>query len=335
MKTIRKGLGIVLMTLLLVICFNTNSKAAGDNMSTAIPINLNETFYGNIGYNMDTIRKYYKFTLPQNSIVKLYIKTGASEQHVDVELRDSTGEGLGAGNGSGEYLETDDDKNWGFQSAEDRVALNAGTYYLRLLSTDDTNYEMKVSVETKASNKIEIAGFQNYNRSMALPISIGNKIVGIAEWDYNYEYKYFKFYEEEQNKMQEMIEQEQQELQRQSYTDLSYTHYEFKKFIQRVESHYDDFRYIATFNRQSSGNWHYHLFCNFPPNIPNKTITHLWQRGITYITYIKTQADYQQCMDYLIQNMDQAANELKGKRGYLAPKDIERDKVINSWKQVD
>lgn len=121
--------------------------------------------------------------------------------------------------------------------------------------------------------------------------------------------------------------------QNQSYTDLSYTHYEFKKFIQRVESHYDDFRYIATFNRQSSGNWHYHLFCNFPPNIPNKTITHLWRNGITYITYIKTQADYQQCMDYLIQNMDQAANELKGKRGYLAPKDIERDKVIKSWNE--
>ena len=119
----------------------------------------------------------------------------------------------------------------------------------------------------------------------------------------------------------------------QSYTDLSKAHYEFKKFIQRIESHYDDFRYIATFNRQSCGNWHYHLFCNFPPNTPNKTITQLWQRGLTYITYIKSQADYKQCIDYLIHNMDQAANELKGKRGYLAPKDIERDKVINSWNE--
>ena len=119
----------------------------------------------------------------------------------------------------------------------------------------------------------------------------------------------------------------------QSYTDLSKAHYEFKKFIQRIESHYDDFRYIATFNRQSSGNWHYHLFCNFTPNTPNKTITQLWQRGLTYVTYIKSQADYKQCIDYLIHNMDQAANELKGKRGYLAPKDIERDKVINSWNE--
>lgn len=119
--------------------------------------------------------------------------------------------------------------------------------------------------------------------------------------------------------------------QEQSYTDLSKAHYEFKKFIQRIESHYNDFRYIATFNRQSNGNWHYHLFANFPNTITNNTIKSLWQRGITYITYIKTQADYKQCIDYLIQNMDQAANELKGKRGYLAPKDIERDKVYNSW----
>lgn len=119
--------------------------------------------------------------------------------------------------------------------------------------------------------------------------------------------------------------------QNQSYTDLSKAHYEFKKFIQRVDSHYNDFRYIATFNRQSNGNWHYHLFANFPNTITNATIQSLWRKGITYITYIKTQADYRQSMDYLIQNMDQAANELKGKRGYLAPKDIERDKVYKSW----
>lgn len=119
----------------------------------------------------------------------------------------------------------------------------------------------------------------------------------------------------------------------QSFTDLSKAHYEFKKFIQRVNSHYDNFRYIATFNRQSNGNWHYHLFCNFMPNIPNKVITHIWNRGLTYITYIKSQAEYKQCMDYLIQNMDQAASELNGKRGYLAPKDIERDKVIKSWNE--
>lgn len=119
----------------------------------------------------------------------------------------------------------------------------------------------------------------------------------------------------------------------QSYTDISKAHYEFKKFIQRVNSHYDNFRYVATFNRQSNGNWHYHLFCNFTPNTQNKTIAHIWNRGITYITYIKTQADYKQCLDYLIQNMDQAAGELNGKRGYLAPKDIERDKVYNSWNE--
>ena len=47
------------------------------------------------------------------------------------------------------------------------------------------------------------------------------------------------------------------------FSDIKTTHKEFKKFVQRVNDHYDNFRYVATFSRQKNGNWHYHMICNF------------------------------------------------------------------------
>lgn len=117
-----------------------------------------------------------------------------------------------------------------------------------------------------------------------------------------------------------------------SYTDIKVTHREFKKFIQRVNNHYQDFCYIATFNRQKNGNWHYHIMCNFDPNIKNKEIKNLWGNGLTYVTYIKTEDNFRDAMQYLIDNMDTSANELKGKHGFLYSKNLEPDKVITSWR---
>ena len=114
-------------------------------------------------------------------------------------------------------------------------------------------------------------------------------------------------------------------------TDLEQSHKEFKKFIQRICSHYDNFRYLATFNRQTNGNWHYHVLCNFPSGIPNNTINQTWKNGLTYTTRIKSRADYDQAIEYLISNMDRASSELKSKHGYLCSKNCERDIIIDSW----
>lgn len=118
-----------------------------------------------------------------------------------------------------------------------------------------------------------------------------------------------------------------------SCADISITHYEFKKFIQRVNDHYQDFKYIATFSRQGNGNWHYHVMCNFDSKIKNKEITALWKKGITHISPIETRQKYDAATQYLVDNMNESADELNGKRGYLYSKNMERDIKLDSWKE--
>ena len=38
-------------------------------------------------------------------------------------------------------------------------------------------------------------------------------------------------------------------------TDLTEAHDIFHRFIKRVNDHYDNFRYLTTFSRQTNGNW--------------------------------------------------------------------------------
>lgn len=117
-----------------------------------------------------------------------------------------------------------------------------------------------------------------------------------------------------------------------SFTDIQTAHYEFKKFIQRVNDHYDNFKYAATFSRQTNGNWHYHVLCNFSHHMKNEEVGHLWKNGITYITYVDTNSLFGTVVEYLIKNMNDVSGELNGKRGYLCAKSMERDIVITSWR---
>lgn len=114
-------------------------------------------------------------------------------------------------------------------------------------------------------------------------------------------------------------------------TDLERSHYEFKKFIQRVCSHYDNFKYLATFNRQTSGNWHYHVMCNFPSGISNNIIQQLWKNGFTYVTLIDSTAGFETAIKYLISNMNSASSELQSRKGVLYSKNCERDIIVDSW----
>ncbi len=114
-------------------------------------------------------------------------------------------------------------------------------------------------------------------------------------------------------------------------SDLEQSHYQFKKFIQRVCTHYDNFRYLATFNRQANGNWHYHVMCNFLKDIDKNIIQDLWKNGFTYVTEVKSMEGYRTAIQYLIDNMNEASGELKGKKGFLCSKNCRRDIVIDSW----
>lgn len=121
-----------------------------------------------------------------------------------------------------------------------------------------------------------------------------------------------------------------------SLTDIEFTNVEFKKFIQRVNEHYENFKYIATYSRQSNGNWHYHMMCNITPDVTNEEMTEeLWKNGFTYITYIKDQGGFRTAIDYLIANLNQSSEDKRGKHGYLKSKNIEQDIIIKSWKPED
>lgn len=120
-----------------------------------------------------------------------------------------------------------------------------------------------------------------------------------------------------------------------SLTDIEFTNREFKKFIQRVNSHYENFKYISTYSRQSNGNWHYHLMCNFTSAITNEEVTKLWKNGLTYVTYLKDQDTFQSAIDYLIANLNESTDDKKGKHGYLKSDNMEQDIVIKSWRAED
>lgn len=118
-----------------------------------------------------------------------------------------------------------------------------------------------------------------------------------------------------------------------NFARLEDAHREFKKFVQRVNSHYENFRYLATFSRQNNGNWHYHVICNFQHSITNNEITNLWKNGITYVSYIDTIEGYKKAITYLTDNMDESADALKGKHGYLCSRSVERDIQLVSWRE--
>lgn len=117
------------------------------------------------------------------------------------------------------------------------------------------------------------------------------------------------------------------------FAQLEDAHREFKKFIQRVNSHYENFRYLATFSRQNNGNWHYHVMCNFQHSITNGEITNLWKNGITHVTYVDTRELYNRAIQYLTHNMDESADALKGKHGYICSRSVERDIQLVSWRK--
>lgn len=119
------------------------------------------------------------------------------------------------------------------------------------------------------------------------------------------------------------------------YTELDNAHRAFKTFIQRLNHHYDNFKYVATFNRQRNGNWHYHVLCNLLQTTKNKTISELWGNGMTYISYLETQSRFDTAIQYLIDNMQQAADDIKGKHGYLASRNLEKNIIITSYKKAD
>lgn len=117
--------------------------------------------------------------------------------------------------------------------------------------------------------------------------------------------------------------------------NLEEAHKHFNLFIKRVNDHYNNFCYVATFSRQTNGNWHYHVLANFSPSLQNSELKEMWKNGITYISYFGSQSLFDTAIKYLIDNMTSVSGDLKRKHGYLSSRNLERDKVVTSYKQDD
>ncbi len=117
--------------------------------------------------------------------------------------------------------------------------------------------------------------------------------------------------------------------------NVTVTHGEFKLFIKRMNNHYENFKYISTFAQQGNGNWHYHLICNLPPETKESEIYRIWKNGLIKLSAITTDDTFRKKMNYMIKNMNESADKLRGRKGYLCSKNVERDLTITSWRFED
>lgn len=115
------------------------------------------------------------------------------------------------------------------------------------------------------------------------------------------------------------------------FQDLPACHAEFKKFIQRMNYRYDNFKYVAVYSRQGmTGVWHYHMICNLR-YIPIGELNDIWGLGVSYIKSVRRTGAMYKTINYCIRNMLAYADELKGEKGYLNSRGLNRNIVLRSW----
>lgn len=113
---------------------------------------------------------------------------------------------------------------------------------------------------------------------------------------------------------------------------LSYCNALFKKFIQRMKYRYDGFQYVAVAAKQDNGRWHYHLICNLN-YIPFQELHSCWGHGAVYFRSFRQSggAGFWAAIHYMQKNMTAEAENMKGEKGYLASRGLNRSKVFRSW----
>lgn len=115
------------------------------------------------------------------------------------------------------------------------------------------------------------------------------------------------------------------------YQDLKVCNREFKKFIQRMNYRYENFRYVAVMTRQRNQRWHYHMFCNLP-FVDYKSLLDVWKNGGVFVS-VTDGENFEIKWKYMIQNMSKdKAPDLAGEKGYLSSRGLKRNVVFRSWK---
>jgi len=116
------------------------------------------------------------------------------------------------------------------------------------------------------------------------------------------------------------------------YADLKHCNNQFKKFVQRMVYRFELFKYVGVMSLQENGNWHYHLICNIN-YIPFNELHELWGNGSVYFASFKKTGmeGMWKSLRYMQKNLRSVNGSLKGEKGYLASKGLQRNKVYRSW----
>lgn len=114
------------------------------------------------------------------------------------------------------------------------------------------------------------------------------------------------------------------------YKKLAYCNKLFKQFIQRMKYRFPLFNYVAVMARQDNGNWHYHMICNLN-FVPFDELRTIWRNGAVYFRSFKQTGmnGLWKSIRYLQKSMGSA--ELKGAKGYLCSKGLNRNLVYRTW----
>jgi hypothetical protein len=130
------------------------------------------------------------------------------------------------------------------------------------------------------------------------------------------------------------------------YNELSYCDKQFKTFIQRMNYNFDNFMYLATFNKQDNGTWHYHMLCNLDFFVSSNLIKNIWGNGGVYITHMTDKVSYDNILKYMLKNMSEALKYLyenksdvhgdKGSQhGYRFSKNLKSNIKVRSWNTAE
>jgi hypothetical protein len=132
------------------------------------------------------------------------------------------------------------------------------------------------------------------------------------------------------------------------YKDLSCCYKKWQAFIKRINNTYDGFKYLAVYNRQKNGNWHYHMLCNLDKSVSQSFIRDLWGNGGVYISHLYSSQQFTNRQEYMKDNMVEALKYLYqnkvtgvevaengGLHGYLRSKNLVQNIKLMSWRDED
>lgn len=121
--------------------------------------------------------------------------------------------------------------------------------------------------------------------------------------------------------------------------EIEQTHNMFNRFIKSIKRRYDNFCYVATFDKQENGNWHYHMMCNFPiiktSGTTARMLEELWQCGRIDVSEILSQGHFNNSVKYLIKNMVNNDSDKHGKKAYLSSRNAKSNIVVSSARVAD